>query len=151
MSFTVDYSQASEGRIKPGKYEVLLTGWDAKETKTGTKYIELDFVVRNDIQQAHKNSHVWHKVWAKRGTTDYAIWAIITVAKAMQIPDGTSYGSLQDMLNALKGKLCAVNIVHNKDGYPEVDSFEPTAFAQNNHQFKAIGTDVAFNQDDLPF
>lgn len=156
MSFVMDYDQASEGSVQPGEYEVILKDWEYKQTKQGTNFISFALVIRNDIEQKHKNHYVWSSCWAKKGTTEYAMWVLATMGKAMKIKNGKEYSSLDGLLDDFKGKICKIKLIKRGE-YTEVSDWMESEFPTNNHAWKDkddnsdIGREVQISDDDLPF
>lgn len=142
MGFKINYNDTwDNGNVEPGYYEIIVK--DAKEEKnekTGTIYINMPLVIRNDIaDQKFKNAFIWHKMYRKKDTHEYIGSQINSIAKALQLPDGKEYASLDELLFDFIGHSALVKVT-NEDykgrDYLKVQSWMPTKYPQCNHQWK---------------
>jgi hypothetical protein len=181
MGFDIDYKEASEGSnlLPVGEYETVIKFAGEDVTKSGTVYISVILVVRNDVEQRYQNKVIFHALWmrispspADASVGGYSVKQIQTLSKAAGLPNGKKYDSVQDWYDDLKGKVIRVTIKHEE--YPEgsgifnakVNYVNPSKFPECKHVFKSNNPaspdtlrvdDIAeefveiVDDDDLPF
>jgi hypothetical protein len=155
--YEINHEEAFEGNglMKEGDYEVVVKKAEEKETKDGAVYISLDLVVRNDVEQQYKNKHLFHSLWKTKATGEYNKPMISTVAKSLDIPNGTKFSSLEELLAGFVNKVCKVTIKHetyNGNVNERVKAWGPTKFPACNHLFKDTEkVSISQDDDDLPF
>jgi len=167
--FSLDFDEVYEGTgsIADGDYEVVVNSCGENATPNGAEYIEFDLIIRNDIDQSHKNQHVFHKVWKAKADGKYNMKTFNTIGKACQLQNGKSYKSLDDLLSDYVRKTAVVNIKNEESEYngktytnTNVKYFNKTKFPRLAHEFKAAsgggneapeGAIDTITDDDLPF
>lgn len=164
MGFTMNHNDVmGDGPIPEGNYEVVVK--EAKEdvTKNGVQHISLDLVIRNDIKQGYQNAHIWAKLWKSKETGQYSMKMFNTIGKALNIPNGKYYNSLNELLQDFNGKVCTVKVKHEEyNGYinAKVAAWNNTKFPNCNHLWNAgqngnavpgLGQEVSFHNNDVPF
>ena len=158
FNFQVDHDKASEGGLVPeGKYEVIVSKAFEDQAKSGTGFINLHLVIRNDIVgQPQQNRYIFGSIWQSKDTGQYNAGMLNAVAKALKIENGKRYNSMEELLNDFKGKTCKVTIKHEEyNGYTNanVKAWEASGYQGCNHVFKEdpmAGFKPADN-DDVPF
>ena len=167
MSFTVNYDDAFEGNdlIPQGDYEVIVKKAEEKETKNGDKkYISIQLAVRNDIDQKYKNKVIFESMFKKKDTGKYIPKQFNSVAKALKIPNGKNYNSLDELLDDWENKTARVRIKHeeyNGNTNARVSFWNESKFSECNHVWKdqtatSIAGDAGFTplsgqDDDFPW
>jgi hypothetical protein len=168
--FSLDFNNVFEGngRIADGDYEVIVNRCSEGATPGGAEFIEFDLIIRNDVDQAHKNMHIFHKVWKAKDTGKYNMKTFNTIGKACQLQNGKSYKSLQDLLDDYSLKTARVNVKNEESTYngqsytnTNVKYWTPSKLAgPSNHQFKSndgktfselAASGVPIKDEDLPF
>ena len=159
FNFQVDHNAASENGIIPeGKYEVIIAKAFEDAANSGTKFINLHLVVRNDIAgQKHQNRYIFGTIWQSKETGQYNSGMLNAIAKALRIENGKRYNSLEELLNDFQGKWCKVTVKHeeyNGNINARVKAWEPSDFQSCNHIFKNIEEIPGFHSvsnEDIPF
>ncbi len=140
FNFQVNHDEAVDfGLIEEGEYEVIVAKAFEDAAKSGTMFINLHLVVRNDIDQKYKNKYIFANIWQSKDTGQYHPGMLNTVAKALRIENGKTYHSLEELLNDFKGRTARVTVKHeeyNGRTYERVKAWEPSRFSTCNHQFK---------------
>lgn len=164
--FKVDFSEAQEfGNVADGTYEVVVSRANEDATKNGAEFINFDYIIRNDINQQYKNSHIFHKIWKAKDTGKYNRGQVMNLAKAFGLQDGKEYQSFDDFLNDFEMHTAKIIVKNEKSNYNgkdyenlNVKKFGTTDFPQLQHQFKnkaesptATNTNFEIDDDDLPF
>lgn len=157
--FKIDYNETSEFElIEKGEYEVIVGQAIENSTPGGAMHLDIQLVVRNDIQQKFQNQRIFHKVFQKKDTGEYPMGFINIMAKALQIPDGKQYKNIDELLKDFKFKTARVQVGHreyNNKTYAEVNKWYPTSFPQTNHKWKEEGVQIEgshpISNDDIPF
>lgn len=171
--FDLDFSKANDGNIQDGTYETVIAfvKEDANQN-TGTEFINFDLIVRNDLDQKYKNSHVFHRVWRAKETGKYNQGMLMAIAKAAGMQDGKHYNSFDDFMHDFTGQPVKITVrnktrEYNGKTYDDVNitRWASTDFPQVAHKWKdgtapqSAGSNQFGNQtevvdvsdDDLPF
>ncbi len=115
FNFQVNHEEAFEGNdlIPEGNWEVVVKEAKESETQSGRKNISIQLAVRNDLSQKYKNKIIFDTIWTKKDDNEtYNMGNLQTVAKALDIPNGKSYNSLQELLRDWLGKGAKVYVQH---------------------------------------
>lgn len=154
FNFTVDHNEAQEfGRLPDGEYEVFITGAKVSNpSSNGNLGVQMVMTVRDDVDQTGKGRKVWDTMWVTPNTKGLIQGRL----KAMQIPSGTAFDSLQDMADAVKGLPVRIRV----KGQADNDDFnEVSAYLQARHEgfydveedTNVANTPTDISDDDLPF
>lgn len=168
--FKVDYKEAQEfGNVADGDYEVVIFNVTEEATKSGAENINFDMVIRNDIDQKYKNSHLFHKVWKAKETGKYNLGAVMALAKNFGLPDGKSYESFDKFLEDFALRTAKVRVKNEQSEYngktydnTNIKKFGASDFPDLQHQWKKKessqtdfgrdnGSSINVTEDDLPF
>lgn len=147
MAFTVDTNntQEQQGLMKPGDYEVVIKEVkEGQRQQKGTPYIQIELIVRNDVNQEYKNKHIWYTIWDTPATREKGMYAkqINTVSKHAGIQNGASFNSFQDWGKFLFGRpmLATVKLEeYNGEQKERVSFLSATKFPQCQHNFRVEG------------
>lgn len=168
-AFTIDYNEATDfGGVTDGTYEVIVNWTREDVSKNGAEYINVDLIIRNDMNQNFKNAHIFYHIWRNKTTKKYHRGMIQGLAKAFSLPNGKQYQTFDDFLDDFTHRVGKVTVANEKstgnDGKEyenlEVKKLEPTTFTQSQHQFKEVaqqasnplgGQEVNIPDEDLPF
>ena len=142
--FTVDTNntQEQQGLIKPGNYEVVIKEvTEGASQQKGTPFIQLELVVRNDVNQEFKNKHIWYTIWDTPATREKGIYAkqINTVSKHAGVQNGASFNSVADWGRFITGRPVLATVKHeeyNGDTKERVTFINATKFPQCQHSWK---------------
>lgn len=139
--FTINHDEAMDmSLVEEGEYEVIVAKAFEDAARTGTMFINLHLQIRNDIDQKNKNRYIFASIWQSKETNQYHAGMINTVAKALRIPNGKRYNSLEELLNDFIGRTARVVVKHeeyNGNTNARVKAWEPSRFDSCNHQFKS--------------
>ncbi|EAG9849069.1 DUF669 domain-containing protein, partial [Listeria monocytogenes] len=61
--FKVDHKDVFTNGVENGTYEVVLYNANEDATKNGAEFINIDLIIRNDVNQKFQNAHIFHRVW----------------------------------------------------------------------------------------
>lgn len=169
MGFSLDFNDVFEGQIADGNYEVVVHKIGEDASPSGAEFIQFDLIIRNDVEQKHKNNHIFHKVWKAKDTGKYNMKTFNTIGKACQLQNGKSYKSLEELLNDFVMKTAVINVKNEQSEYNgqtynnlNVKYWTPSKInGALRHQFKTdnsnktfselMSTGVDIKEDDLPF
>lgn len=160
--FTIDHEKAFEGGglIAEGDYEVVVLKAFEDAAKSGTQFINLHLIIRNDIDQKHKNQFLFGSLWRNKESGQYHAGMINTVAKAFKIENGKKFNNLEELLKEFIGKTARVNVKHeeyNGNTNARVKGWEQSRFNGCNHVYKTseqtntIPEGFHLTDDDIPF
>src|SRR5690625_4732385 len=104
--FNLDFTDVFEGpsNIRDGWYEVVIGRCNEDATPSGAEYTEFDLIIRNDVDQPHKNQHIFHKVWKARADNKYNMKSFNTIGKACRLRNGKTYKSFEELLQDFVNK-----------------------------------------------
>lgn len=166
MTFQFDFDDTFEGGLADGTYETVIENMFEDATQSGSEYIDIRLVVRNDIEQKGKNSLIFPKIWKAKATGKYNKSMLNTIGKYAKMDATKQYNSLQDVFDDLIGKPLKVTVKNEKSEYNgntyenlNVKRWEFTEFPNVQHQFKPKEDPNAeakvegreITDDDLPF
>ncbi|MBS4538193.1 DUF669 domain-containing protein [Clostridium sp. D2Q-11] len=159
FNFEVDHDDVFEGGlIEEGTYEVVVHKAFEDAARSGTMFINLHLIVRNDIEQKFKNKYIFASIWQSKQTGEYHKGMLNAVAKALQVPNGKKFNSLEELLNEFKGRTARVTVKHeeyNGNTNARVKSWEVSRFKDCNHTFKTNDNEIQgftpVDDDDIPF
>lgn len=168
--FNLDFNDTFEGfeKIEDGIYEAIIESAVEDATKSGTEFTNFTMVIRNDLDQPHKNQKIWHRNWKAKATGKYYMPMFNTIGKAAQLENGKTYKSFEELLDDFEGKPVQVLVKNEKSTNPNdgkeyenlnVKQWKQTKFPQIQHQFKSQNSNgntqndssVDISDDDLPF
>ena len=164
-NYTADTENVNKGRsgiIKAGEYEALIVNVEQRTAKSGTESINVEFVLRNDVQQEYQNKHVWMDVWRTQKTIENGQYArnINTISKVAGIQNGQKFEGFESWVAAVKNRPCKITVgieTYNDKEKNTVKWLNDTVFPNVAHKFKDTTTNTVTQQpveeetDDLPF
>lgn len=172
MGFSLDFKDVYTGEngIQDGRYEVVVNQVNEKSTPSGAEYVELDLIIRNDLEQKSKNAHIFHKIWKAKDTGKYNMKTFNTIGSSLQTQEGKIYNSMNDLLDDFVMKTCAVEVKNETNEYNgksytnvNVKRWNVTeskgvfahkfkdAKSTNDSKFTANTNQIDISDDDLPF
>ena len=83
--FTLDFENKFDGAIKDGTYEVVIYIMNEDVAGTGTEFTNVNMIIRNDIEQPHKNQHIFHRIWKSKETNKYNMMMFNTIGYAANL------------------------------------------------------------------
>lgn len=166
--FSLDFNDVFEGQIADGNYEVLVHKVGEDATPGGAEFVQFDLIIRNDVDQKHKNNHIFHKVWKAKDTGKYNMKTFNTIGKACQLQNGKAYKSLEELLKDFEMKTAIVNVKNESSEYngQTYNNLNVKYWNQSKmngpvrHQFKSkdnmtvsemFDSGIDINDDVLPF
>lgn len=160
--FTIDHNDVFEGSlIEEGTYEVVVVkAFEDAAKNTGTQFINLHLIIRNDIDQKHKNQFLFGSIWQSKETGQYNAGMINTVAKALKIENGKKFNNLDELVKDFVNKTARVIVKHeeyNGNTNARVKGWEQSRINGCNHVFKeSTNTNIPTgfhptSNDDIPF
>lgn len=132
--------------LPTGTYEMIIKSAQEKATPNGAESLQIDLVVRNDLDAVpalaktnakYHNRHVFMDNWKRKATHQYDLDSFQYILEAVQIPEGTPINSIQDLVNALANKPAKVYVKKAKDNYQdeerEVNQVAPWNFSESDY------------------
>lgn len=183
MAFlTADYSNNQEnsfGAMPTGNYEVLINKAQEQATKNGAESLQLDLLIRNDLDKVptlaetnakYHNRHVFMDNWKRKNTNQYDTDSFQYILDAAKVPEGTVLNSVDDFIKAITGKPVQAYIKNEDNTYngktEKVNRVAPwniseTNYPEVNHKFKDSKKstdnpfdskgDISIDDSDIPF
>lgn len=158
MSFlTTNYSNNESnnyGALPTNNYEMVIRDVVEKATKNGKEAMTISLIVRNDLKQVPKlaesngkyaNRYVFNDNWKRDKPEGYVydMESFMYILEAAGVPEGTSFGSFEDLANALRGKPVKVYVKEEEDEYNGGTrnsvapwGYEKSEFPEVRHTFK---------------
>lgn len=160
IRFGEEYDVQDYGLIDDGKYEVKIEKIDKKtSSKTGNKYLNIRFSIRDDVDQKFKNRKLFYCI-TQTDPNDICynfkkINKIIMTQKGLPTFKDHFSGDFDEVIQYLCGLHLVLTVETTFDDYKSEDinvikdwSFEPSVWDRTSHQAK---TNVEISDDDLPF
>lgn len=133
MAFKLDHDDVFDMNIPDGEYEVFINKVTENVTQGGSEYCEVDLIIRNDVSQPCRNNHIFHKIWRAKATGEYSPKSFNIIGKAVQLPNGKSYLSMEELFADFAGRPARVRIKNETSEYNgktyenvNVKAWEPT-------------------------
>lgn len=147
--FSLDFNDTMSGAIKDGEYEVLIVKAGENVNKNGKELVEFHMIVRNDIQQEHKNQFIFENRYPASATGKHYMPFFNTVGKAAGLQAGKTYMSFKELLDDYVGKPVKVKVANEKSEYNgktyenlNIKSWMPTEFPNVQHVHKNQGNNA---------
>lgn len=173
MSFlTTNYSELERNTgfeaLPKGNYEVIITKPTIKSSKAGREYINMQLVVRNDLDKVpnlantnakYHNRVVFASIFTDKETNQYSTEDLMYYLEAVQVPEGTEIRDMQHYLDLIADKPVRVYVTQSKNEYQGekqiqnnvwANSVEKSQFPQVNHVFKDKATTDPFSNNQQP-
>lgn len=156
FNFKVDGKKAQTfGALPAGEYELFITGAKAIYSSKGTPGVSMVLTVRNDVDQVGGGRKVWHTLWVNENTHGI----VQAFMKAIEVPDGTEFNSLEEIANYVKGRpvRAKLDIQEDNSNFNEVKSFSISHVGGFYEEEEAGGNADAndgpldISEDDMPF
>lgn len=153
MSFTVDYKNTGIEPIKPGEYEVFPVKYDIQAAQSGNMRVIVNYEIRSDVDQPGQGQEIKFDNFT---VTENSIWRFNQASKAAGMPDGITFGTIEEWASAfMKRSVRVVVGERTYDGktFPEVKSFKESQHSTTKKQdpFADDGKPIDISDDDLPF
>lgn len=158
MSYEYTKQDSEYGLIKEGEYEVSIDKIETKELQSGKKKIAIQFRLRSDVIQDHKNRVIFEDIWQERDTEYYNRKRINQLLGTQDIEDGKVFSNVDEILDTLKGSQLRMKIVVQFDDYKQEDvnkilyymssEMKPQTLEDVN---KKETPTIDISEDDLPF
>lgn len=167
--FTTNYSEVNNNDfdvMPQGEYEVVIKGAQQRATKTsGREYIQIDFVIRNDLDGVEKlketngkfhNRIHWHDLWSRKDGSGYPVDQLQTILYACKIPEGQTIEDVNALDNILRGKPVKITLDIEENEYKgEVTkrnrvkpwNIKPSDYPDVQHQWKEDVKDDPFSSN----
>lgn len=148
MNFSTNYDNIGSGSelLPEGKYECIVKDAFPYATKNGTPYLDIRFVIRNDVEQKYQNRYIFYSIWKKKEPSEqdkqvdgFSFPQLMSLAKASKLPAGKNYSSVDDLCKDFVGKCVNVEVYHdnyNNNTQVRVKYCNQTAFPECRHVFK---------------
>lgn len=159
--FKVEHDKASEGGlVAEGEYEVVVFKAFEDAARSGTQFINLHLIIRNDIDQKHKNQWLFGSIWQSKETGEYHQGMLNGVARALKIENGKTFNTLEELTNEFVGKTARVTVKHeeyNGKTNARVNRWEQSKFNGCNHVYKTEQSNTTpegfhpVSNEDIPF
>ena len=173
MSFlTTNYSGLERNTgfeaLPKGNYEVIITKPTIKSTQAGREYINMQLVVRNDLDKVtnlantnakYHNRIVFASIFTDKETNRYNTEDLLYYLDAVQVPEGTEIKDMQHYLDLIANKPIRAYVTQRENEYKGVkqiqnnvwaNSVEKSQFPQVNHVFKDKATTDPFSNNQQP-
>lgn len=159
MAFlTANYENNQQGGnydpLPQGNYEMVIKSAQETATPNGSESLQLDLVVRNDLDKVpelaetnakYHNRHVFMDNWKRKSTHQYDMEGFQYILEGAQVPEGTVINSVDDFIKWISGRPVRVFVKKIKDTYNGETkdknqvapwNIDKTKFTTLNHVFK---------------
>ncbi len=143
MPYTFDQKSAASSSyelLKEGEYEVFIEKATIKDTLTGKQKIALQFRVRSDVEQEGKNRVIFEDIWKERENPQfYNRKRLNQLLGTQHLSDGTSFESIEKLLEAITGANLVVKVGIDFDDYYKKDVNYISYYKSTKAAAKAVG------------
>lgn len=132
--------------LPSGNYEMIIKSAQEKATKNGAESLQLDLVVRNDLDGVaglkntnakYHNRHVFMDNWKRKTTNQYDLDSFQYILEAVQIPEGTPLNTINDFTKAVANKPAKVYVKKTVDDYggekKDINQIAPWNFSKSDY------------------
>ena len=153
-----DHTGGNYEPLPQGNYEMVIKSAQETATPNGSESLQLDLVVRNDLDNVpelaetnakYHNRHVFMDNWKRKATNQYDMKGFQYILEGAQVPEGTVINSVEDFTKWISGRPIRVYVKKIKDTYngetKDKNQVAPwninkTKFTQLNHVFQQKGS-----------
>lgn len=140
--------------LPQGNYEMIINNTQEKATKNGAESLQIDLLVRNDLDKAkgleetnakYHNRHVFVDNWKRKATNQYDLAGFQYILQAVGVPEGTPLHTIEDFMKLITGAAVKVYVKIEDNTYQgqttQVNrvapwNFDKTDFPDIQHEFK---------------
>lgn len=132
--------------LPTGNYEMIIKSAQEKATKNGAESLQLDLVVRNDLDGVvglkdtnakYHNRHVFMDNWKRKTTNQYDLDSFQYILEAVKIPEGTPLNTIDDFTKAVANKPTKVYVKKTVDDYggerKDINQIAPWNFSKSDY------------------
>lgn len=149
------YTYTSENKlIKEGAYECFIEKIVLGTTKNGTENISINLRVRSDIEQECKNRVIYDTIWKEKENPEFFDRRKINrLLGTQKVAEGTTYSSVDEIIDFLKGKTLCVNLGVRFSDYKGADENYVKFYTSTKvvEQTFTTNESVDITEDELPF
>jgi hypothetical protein len=116
MFLTVNHNEAGNNEyelIAEGKYQAIIKEAEVTKSSSGNDMIKVTVVIRDDVKQPFGKRKVWDYIVA----SDKAKWKIQQVAKAIELPQGKAFNTIQEFAKEILFKPVTIDVKHEESTY----------------------------------
>lgn len=125
--------------VKEGEYEAQIIKAELLAAEsTGTKYMNITYRIREDVEQEHQGDVVFDKLWQNKTTGEYNMRRFNNICKSAGIPEGTSFANENAFLEAIVGKAIVVNVAVVFDDFRQQDQNTILYYRSSKVGFKTV-------------
>ena len=158
----LDYSEQEQVLIPEGTYEFIIKNAEVAETKGGTENIYIPLVIRNDVAQEAQNRMVFHRIYRKKEPSPadmefggFNAAQLNALCKAVGLPNGSDYESLEEVLFVLTGGVFRAELYHEefngktseKIKFPKPSNYPASSHAWKKPAVKQNGLNIKGDED----
>lgn len=162
-----EYKKQETGLMPEGDYEVRLEIFEKRLVgEMQTEKLQLQFRVRDDVEQPHKNQCLFESIWKEKDHPEFFNRKRINQLLGTQdFEDGTVFDSINDVMDAMTGACLKVHVTKVFDEYFGVEVNKVAWYRTSEHKPQSLEKptttttpdipkptpSVAVSDDDLPF
>ncbi|MDL2318493.1 DUF669 domain-containing protein [Eubacteriales bacterium OttesenSCG-928-A19] len=139
MAFATDYKNLSD-LMAQGEYELVISdAYEDAARTSGTPFILLLLVVRNDIEQQYQNKAIWHRMYLSDAALPYSERRMNTISKCVGLPEGMEFESYDHWCNTVRGLPIRAYVNHrefNGDTSEDIRNFRTSKTPECKHVWK---------------
>lgn len=129
--------KAPQFSLSEGVREAYVCDISEKINANNKPFIDVSFKIRQDVEQPNRNAFVHEKIWmAKTPSEDdvavggYLSGRVFALAEYAEIPEGTSFRSLEDLFDAILGAPMQIMVRNTESGGRIYSEAEPQSASQ---------------------
>lgn len=148
MTFGEEMDKVSYGVVDAGDYEVTLKA-ERKYTKDGSKtFLNCDFKIRDDVEQAFKGRHVFDAIWKDKNNDLWFDLVKLNKIIKTQVNPKINFDDVDECIQYINGLNMIITVEKNFDDYTgqERNSVKYLSYRKS----VAVPTTSASANDNIP-
>ena len=150
--------------LKEGDYEGILNVFMTASKKSGVEYVQIEFKIRDDIEQEEKNKIIFDSIFQEKDENgepngNFMKWKVNNILGAVLTDNEKAakikFDTIDDVIKKINGsKVIAHVVVENNDYTKGEDVNKIKFYKTTKHPSQVLvedKSDLNISDDDLPF
>jgi hypothetical protein len=136
--------------LKEGEYEAIAEKLQIQTLPSGKEKVSIMFRIREDVEQEGKNRVIFEDIWKEKDNPQYFNRKRLNQLLGTQhLEDGTSFTTIQDLLDQLKGAYVRIKVAVEFSEYRNENQNKISYYKTTTKPAQKVGEEI--KDEDLPF
>lgn len=150
MEYT--YEKPKYELIVNGDYEAIIKDCNVKQTNSGLDYLSIEFVIRDDVEQACQNRRLFLSIFRdKDEPLCFNKKMLSMIMGAVGTEEGKTFNSDEEIVDWFKGKKVLIAIGQRTSSYSGQEENYIKSVKKTKNPDKVLVEEEDITTDDLPF